>query len=107
MVTKEDLLHYGKLTTSDFNRQVAALLDCRICKAYKLTPNNFIAHDIRYEKNDYSDKYSKDEKDAFIKHLLSLRKYEKSCDIEELMDIFLGIYSNPVESKREYAEITL
>ena len=35
---------------------------------------------------------------AFIKHLSKLDKYD-TCDIERLKDIFVGIYSNPVDNK--------
>ena len=34
----------------------------------------------------------------FINKLKRLEKYD-TCDIEKLIDIFLGIYSNPVNNK--------
>ena len=101
-VTKEDLLPFDNSTSGDFNRQVAELLDERICKAYRLTPNNYIAHDLRYGKTEFSDKYTTEEKQAFLKHCEKLSKYTEECDIDTLIDIFLGIYSEPVESKKRY-----
>ena len=73
----------------------------------KLQPNNYIAHDLRYGNKEYSAHYSDTERAIFVKHLMGLRKYEDSGDMEELMDIFLGIYSNPVDSQRLYASSLL
>lgn len=97
-ITEADLMQFENLPSSEFNRSVANLLDERICSNYKLTGNNFVAHDIRYGRNDYIDYYSEEEKEKFIKHLEILRNYEDSYNMELLTDIFLGIYSNPLES---------
>ena len=107
MITRKELEQYDDCTSSEFNRHVASLLDQRICSSYKLSPNNFIAHDLRYGKTEYSKYYSENQKNEFIKHLMNLRKYEESGDVEELMDIFLGIYSNPVNSKKMYVNPSL
>lgn len=102
MITKEDLCKFDNCTANEFNRKVASMLDERICGSYKLTANNYLAHDIRYQNNMYSKQYTDKQKEAFIKRLQSLRIYEDSCNMEELADILLGIYSNPVESKNKY-----
>jgi lysine/ornithine N-monooxygenase len=81
---------------------VAKLIDERICRAYRLTPNNYIAHDMRYGKSEFSDHYTEVQKQAFVRHVQQLRTYEDSCNIDVLIDIFLGIYSNPIESKKIY-----
>lgn len=107
MITRDDLEQFDNCTSSDFNRKVANLIDKRVCSSYKLSPNNFIAHDLRYGKTDYSKYYSENQKSEFIKHLMSLRKYEESGDVEELMDILLGIYSNPINSKKMYVNPSL
>ena len=101
-VSRDDLCMFSNCTANEYNRNVASLLDERICSSYKLSANNYIAHDIRYQNNMYSNLYTSEQREAFIEHLLSLRAYEDSCNIEELIDIFLGIYSNPVESKIKY-----
>lgn len=106
LLTKEELMKYDDLTQSDFNRQIAALIDERICRAYRLTPNNYIAHDIRFGNQEYRDQYTDEQKEAFINRLIKLQAYADSCE-SDMYDIFLGIYSNPVDSKNKYAEQTL
>ena len=66
--------------------------------AYRLYPNNFIAHDIRYGNTRYQDMYTPEQRELFEHHLRKLDKYD-TCDLEQLRDIFLGIYSNPVDNK--------
>ncbi|MDY2703822.1 MAG: 1-acyl-sn-glycerol-3-phosphate acyltransferase [Prevotella sp.] len=106
IITKDNLCEFGYCTANDYNRNIATMIDKRICSSYKLSPNNYIAHDIRYRNNAFSSLYDDKQKENFVKRLLTLREYEDSCDIEELMDIFLGIYSNPIESKIKYGKIT-
>lgn len=101
-ITKEELSHFARYTASEYNRQVASLIDRRICSAYRLTPNNYIAHDLRFANNDYADHYTQAQKDAFWQHMLTLQPYQETCDMDTLYDIFLGIYSNPVDSKVKY-----
>jgi hypothetical protein len=42
--------------------------------------------------------YTVEQRLAFEHHLSKLDKYD-TCDMEQLRDIFLGIYSNPVDNK--------
>lgn len=104
MLTKDDLMQFDGSTAGEFNRQVASLIDERICSAYQLRPNNYIAHDMRYRNNTYAKYYTEAEKAEFKKYLAKLQRYEESCDMEILYDIFLGLYSNPVESKIKYGK---
>ena len=98
MITEDDLRQFDSLTSIEYNREVARLMDERIFSGYKLTPNNFIAHDIRFGKHEFlGAKYSEEQKERFVFHMSKLYKY----DVEEpeiLRDIFLGIYSNPVDN---------
>jgi len=96
-ITREDLAAFDDLTNSVFHREVAALIDRCIHAAYKLFPNNWIAHDIRYGKSTYSDKYTPEQKEAFMKHLAELEKYE-NAELDVLKEIMLAIYSNPVDN---------
>lgn len=89
-----------QLTNNEYHKAVAQLIDSRIRPAYRLYPNNYIAYDIRYGTQKYADKYSEQEKAEFIKHLNKLTFYD-TCDIEQLFDIYLGIYANPVVNSGE------
>lgn len=96
-LTREELSAYAAFTVGDFNRAVAALIDRRIHEAYRLYPTNYVAHDLRYGNSDYRDRYTGEDRAAFIERLCGLKRYEDRLDMETLADIFLGIYSNPVE----------
>ena len=74
------------------------MLDSRIRSAYRLYPNNYIAYDLRYGTSMYQDYYTSEQKEAFLQHVKALERYD-TCDIDKLMDIYLGIYSNPICNK--------
>ena len=98
-LTDADLRQFENSTNNEYHRQVAQLIDERIIDAYQLTPNNYIAHDLRYGQQRYCDYYSDEEYSAFETYLERLNTF----DIPEpdvLRDIYLGIYANPVDSKR-------
>ena len=98
MITEQDLMAYDSLPGIEYNREVAKLMDRRIHAGYRLTPNNFVAHDIRFGKHEFKgDRYTDEQKDRFLHHLKKLEKYDVD-EPEVLMDIFLGIYSNPVDN---------
>lgn len=103
-VTEEDLEPYSDLRSNDFNRQAAALIDRRICSAYRLMPNNYIAHDILSGTMSHSNRYTPEERAAFIGYMSSLGSSGASGDIDRLRSVFLGIYANPVDSAAQFAE---
>lgn len=86
--------------SSEFYRRVAGLLDRRICFAYKLFPNNYIAHDLLSGTDRYASYYTEAERDEFLSHMKELDVYEGRFDVTVLRRIFLGIYANPVDSAR-------
>ena len=94
-VTEEDLRAFDDVPNVQFHRKVANLLDRRICSAFRLFPNNYIAHDLRYGQRAYTDKYTDEQMVALDDRLESLNKYQ-AADPEILKDIFLGIYANPI-----------
>lgn len=97
-IARGELEQLEDLTNNEYHKAVATLIDKRIRTAYRLYPNNYIAHDLRYGSTRYRDRYTQEEKDKFVEHLKKLERYD-TCDIEKLKDIFLGIYSNPVTNK--------
>jgi 1-acyl-sn-glycerol-3-phosphate acyltransferase len=97
-ISKADLSSLESLTKNEYHKAVASLIGSRIHTAYRLYPNNYIAHDIRYGNTRYQDMYTVEQRLAFEHHLSKLDKYD-TCDMEQLRDIFLGIYSNPVDNK--------
>ena len=103
-ITEDELKQLGECTSCEFNKNVAELIDRRICSAYRLTPNNYIAHDMLYGTSEYANMYSQEQKAEFIAYMKQLEKYEMDCDVEALVNIFLDIYSNPVDSKKHFVK---
>ncbi|MBR3111257.1 MAG: 1-acyl-sn-glycerol-3-phosphate acyltransferase [Prevotella sp.] len=97
-ITEDELMQYDDLTNNEYHKAVAQLIDSRISAGYRLWPNNYIAHDIRYGSKAFRGFYTSEERAAFEHRLAKLEKYD-DCDLDQLKDIFLGIYSNPVERK--------
>jgi 1-acyl-sn-glycerol-3-phosphate acyltransferase len=97
VITEKDLVEYNNCTNNEYHKQVAQLIDKRILSAYKLWPNNYIAHDMLYGQRKFVSNYTCDEEEAFKAHLSKLDQYDSDLDV--LKDIFLGIYANPVSNK--------
>jgi hypothetical protein len=97
-VAVEELEAYGAQTNNEYHKSVAHLLDSKIRAGYRLYPNNYIAHDILRGTSDNSDKYTAEQKQAFVSHLAALDKYT-NCDRDSLRQIFLSIYANPVDNR--------
>ena len=89
-IRREELEAFRGLSSSAFNREVAALIDSRIKGAYRLWPTNYIAKDILDGKRSHS--YTDSELKAFKKYIADI-----SLDYPpELKDILLSIYAGPL-----------
>lgn len=89
------------LTNNEYHKAVARLIDSRINAAYRLYPNNYIAYDLRYGTAKFQSHYTAEQRQTFLQHVGKLERYD-TCDVEKLVDIFLGIYSNPVANKLKH-----
>lgn len=88
------------------NERITSLrfkIDRTIRNNFKLWPNNFIAYDLVNCSSKYAERYSSEEKDAFIGYmnqgLDAVTAKEPSIVKDELKDIYLRIYANPVSNK--------
>ena len=93
-----ELMAFEADTNVEYHKSVARLIDSRINTAYRLFPNNYIAHDLLFGSTRYQQMYTEEEYQAFLSHMAKLDQYE-SFDLERLKEIFLGIYANPVDNK--------
>lgn len=103
-ITEDDLIQYDSCTNNDYHRLVAQLLDELINGAYKLYPNNYVAHDIRHGQTRFAAYYTPSDKMKFMKYMECLNDYDVD-DIDILKDLFLGIYANPVSNKIKLGKI--
>ena len=105
-------LHIGKPLTSD-EIAAAALcdkndryqlirnaVDARVIQGYKLWSNNYIAYDILKQTDKYAANYTEEEKAKFIAYMEhQLGTVEPEINRDELKEVFLGIYANPIVAK--------
>ena len=96
-LTTAEFLSLDRMTNNEFHKSVAKIIDRRINMAYRLFPNNYVAHDMLYGNRKYAQMYSENDWQTFAERLKCLDKYE-TCDLERLSEIFLSIYSNPVDN---------
>lgn len=101
-LSEEDLVPFKDLSSNEFNKSVARLIDNSICSSYRLNPNNYIAHDILSGSAAYSGYYTQDERESFVNYMSQLDDYVGGCDMNVLERIFLSIYANPVDSRNEF-----
>jgi len=94
-LSEDDLDPLAGLPNNKLNMQVASLIDNRIYKNYKLTCNNYIAHDLHSQTERYKSKYTEEERLLFVQRYNEVVA-SKVEDKNMLSDIFLGIYANPV-----------
>jgi hypothetical protein len=94
----EELSAFEEQTNNEYHKSVAKLIDRRINAAYRLYSNNYIAHDLLYGNTKYQYMYTDEQYEAFISHLSTLERYD-TCDVDKLKEIFIRIYSNPIDNK--------
>ncbi|MDR1544213.1 MAG: acyltransferase [Prevotellaceae bacterium] len=96
-VTLDELQQCAEQPHSERFKTLAEIIDKRIFENYKLFKTNYIAHDLLENKADFSINYSEKDKKSFMQYMekgLSKIEGEK----EELRNIFLKIYANPVKN---------
>ncbi len=99
IITKNDLMQFYNCTNNEYHKSIASLIDRRIYENYKLNPNNFIAHDLRYGQERYCAKYTPQQKGQFLQYMKGFLKHGIDIDENDLLkEIFLGIYANPINN---------
>lgn len=76
---------------------VCQIIDRQIYKNYTLYPNNYIAHDLLYQNEDYHAFYSDKEKLSFENYLRA-KSQVPDVTVEKMRDNLLKIYATPVEN---------
>lgn len=76
---------------------LTAIIDDKIHKNFKLWPNNYIAYDLLHSVNKFTQFYTPEEKDNFIK-VMTQKMDKLEGNISMLNNIFLEIYANPVKN---------
>lgn len=94
----EELNEISKLPSNGERIEtLAKAIDRKIHKNFKLWPNNYIAYDLLHSVNKFSQHYSPQEKENFIR-VMTQKMDKLNGNISMLNNIYLEIYANPVKN---------
>ncbi len=103
-LTYDEIEVASKCDKNDRYQAIRHAVDKRVIAGYHLWKTNYIAYDLVGGGNKYSDLYGPEDVESFKSYMEHrLDKVEKRLDRDELRNIFLHIYSNPVLSKERLA----
>lgn len=98
-ITVEEISQAAELDKNERFKFLMSAMDKRIISSFKLWKNNYIAYDLITGSNEFAAEYSEADKQTFIDYM----KYKLSSaegEMEELEDIFLHIYANPIFNRK-------
>jgi hypothetical protein len=103
-LTSEEIEAASLCDKNDRYQWLRHAVDRRVIEGYKLWKTNYLCYDLVNGTDKYAGHYTAEDVAAFKKYMAHrLAKVERSLDRDELTDIFLKIYSNPVLSKEQLA----
>ena len=104
-LTDEEIAEASLCDKNDRYQLIRHAVDLRVIDGYRLWKTNYIAYDILNPGDKYREHYSPEDVQWFIDYKEhQLDTVEPELDREQLNDIFLHIYANPVVSKEMLRE---
>ena len=101
-LTEEEITEASLCDKNDRYQKIRHAVDRRVIRGYKLWKTNYMAYDIVNGEGKYASEYTPEEMEAFKAYIDGqLGKVEPELNREDLRDILLHIYSNPVLSKEQ------
>ena len=101
-LTDDELYEASLCDKNDRFQSIRHEMDRRIVSGYRLWKTNYMAYDIVSGGSKYAEHYTAEDLAAFRKYIeVQLTKVEPDLNQEDLRDILLHIYSNPVLAKEE------
>ncbi|MBR4735674.1 MAG: 1-acyl-sn-glycerol-3-phosphate acyltransferase [Bacteroidales bacterium] len=105
-LTEDEIEEASLCDKNDRYQKIRHAMDCRIIEGYKLWKTNYMAFDIVNGGGKYASEYTPQDLEAFKGYIEALLgKVEPTLDKDELRDILLHIYSNPVLSKENLTDL--
>lgn len=98
-VSAEDVTAAAELDKNERFKALGTCMDNKIVANYKLWPNNYIAYDMLNSTDEYAGEYTQQEKEVFVQYM-EQKMAKVDADKDELREIFLSIYANPVAGKK-------
>ena len=99
-ITEDELKECDTYLKNEKFHHLGQIIDKRIYDNYTLWKTNYIAYDMLTAGEKFKNYYSPDEKTAFVAYMENGLK-RLIGDYDELCEIFLGIYANPVKNVTE------
>jgi hypothetical protein len=104
-LTHDEIVEASLWMKNDRYQAIRHAVDVRTIEGYKLWKTNYMAYDMMNGTSKYSSEYTPEDKEKFSSYIEGqLDKAEKSLDRDELRDILLHIYGNPVSTKEALKE---
>lgn len=97
------LAQCSQLRPNEGYRMLAHTIDQRMHAAYRLWPNNYIAHDWLHNAHTHAQGYTPQQREHFEAYIRQgIEQLEG--DAQELLQIALGIYASPVDNAPDGSE---
>ena len=101
-ITLEELQYCDSFEKTEKFVQLAHIIDQRIYDAYVLEKNNYIAYDMLYKTKKFADQYTEEDKKGFAEYITNgIKELAIPKSKNDLENIVLTIYANPVKNKFE------
>lgn len=101
-LTEEEIREASFCDKNDRYQSIRHAVDRRVIKGYKLWKTNYMAYDLANHSDKYAGEYTVEDLEAFKSYMArQFMRVEPNLNRKELMDIFLRIYSNPVQAKEQ------
>lgn len=105
-LTEEEIAVAAQGDKNDRYQSLRHALDRRIIAGYRLWDTNYMAYDIVNGGSKYASEYTPEKMSKFKEYIESrLNLVEPELDRDQLRDILLHIYSNPVLSKENINDL--
>jgi hypothetical protein len=98
-LTADEIGSAAELDSNERFKALAGIIDKKINSNYKLWKTNYMAYDILNSTNEFANMYSSAEKDEFLNYI-SFKMQSVEEGMEEVEQILLSIYANPVVTRK-------
>ena len=99
-LTSEEIAEAAACDKNDRYQQIRRAIDRRVIAGYKLFKNNYVAFDLLNGGSKYAHLYEQEDVQKFVGYMEhQLSKVEAELNRDEVKEVFLQIYANPVVTK--------
>jgi len=101
-LTEEEIEAASICNKNDRYQAIRHAVDLRVIDGYKLWKTNYLAYDLVNKCYKYNEHYTPEDVESFTAYMEhQLDTVEPTLNRNDLRDIFLRIYANPVQSKED------